>query len=109
MARILIARVARKVAPPHRGRFRCRLVMVASVGMAVSLTACGSSGPAESYQQGWDRAINSPGNSCQNVPARVTSRSDWTNGCMKAQGFLRIHDTTGHVPTPTPTTYSGDP
>jgi hypothetical protein len=84
-------------------------MLVAIVGMAVSLSACGSSGSSESYQQGWNRAIDSPGYDCQNVPARVASRSDWTNGCMKAQGFLNIHNTTGHLPTPTPTTYSGDP
>ena len=84
------------------------LVLVALVGLSLSLTGCGSSGPSGPYQQGWDRAITSPGYDCNTVPPGVASPSDWTKGCMTAENFQRIHYAGGR-PTPTPTTYSGDP
>ena len=84
------------------------LVLVAFVGLSLSLTGCGSSGPSKSYQQGWDRSIASPGHDCNDVPPGVASPSDWTKGCMTAENLQRINKAGGR-PTPTPTTYSGDP
>lgn len=91
------------------GRFFRPIGLVAFVGLSLSLTGCGAGGPANSYQEGWDRAVASPGHGCSSVPPGVASHSDWTKGCSTAENYLRIHDTTGHFPTPTPTTYPGDP
>jgi hypothetical protein len=100
-------RIAR-ARPSRRHLFR-PLTMIAVVGLSSGLTACGSSSPSKSYQQGWDRAVRSAAYDCNTVPRGITSPSDWTKGCMTGQGFLTAHDTTGHDPSPTPTTYPGDP
>ena len=84
-------------------------LLVASVGLSLSLAGCGSSSPSKPYQQGWDRAVTSPGYDCNTVPGGIGSASDWTKGCRTGQGFLNAHETTGHYPSPTPTTYPGDP
>ena len=94
---------------PVRGRLFLPVVLVAVVGLSLGLTGCGSPGPAKSYQRGWDRAVTSPGYDCDTVPSGIASHSDWTRGCTAAENYLGIHDTTGHNPTPTPTTYPGDP
>jgi hypothetical protein len=83
-------------------------MLIAFVGLSLGLTGCGSSGPSKPYQQGWDRAITSPGYNCNTVPHGVAPPSDWTKGCMTAENFQRIYKAGGR-PTPTPTTYSGDP
>jgi hypothetical protein len=70
---------------------------------------CGSSSPSKPYQQGWDRAVTSPGCDCNAVPRSIASASDWAKGCKTGQVFLNAHDTAGHDPSPTPTTHSGDP
>ena len=85
------------------------LVLVAFMGLSLGLAGCGSSSPAKPYQQDWDRARTSPGYDCKTVPAGIVSPGDWTEGCVTSQNFLNIHNTTGHAPTPTPTTYPGDP
>lgn len=92
-----------------RVRSFCLLMSVGFVGLSLSLTGCGSSGPSKSYQQGWDRAVASPGYDCNTVPQGIASHSDWSKGCITAQNFRNIHNTTGHLPASTPTTYSGDP
>ena len=92
-----------------RGRLLRPLSLVALVGVSFSLTGCGSPGPAKSYQQGWDRAVTSPGYDCHTVPSGIASPSDWGKGCTTAENYLGIHDTSGLYPTPTPTTYQGDP
>ena len=84
-------------------------MLVVFVGLSLSLTGCGSSAPAEPYQQGWDRAVTAPGYDCKTVPAGIASPTNWTKGCVIAKSFLNIHNTTGHYPTSTPTTYPGDP
>lgn len=94
---------------PVGGRLLRLLTLIAFVGLSSSLTGCGSPGPAKSYQQGWDRAVTSPGYDCNTVPAGIASPSDWGKGCTSAESYLGIHDTKGHYPTPTPTTYQGDP
>lgn len=93
---------------PVRGRLSLPLVLVTVAGLSLGLTGCGSSGPSRSYQQGWDRAVNSPGYDCNTVPRNIASASDWTKGCMTAENFQRIHSAGGR-PTPTPTTYPGGP
>jgi hypothetical protein len=92
----------------RRGLFR-PFVLVAMLGLSLGLTGCGSSSPSKSYQQGWDRAVTSQGYDCNTVPQGIASHPDWSKGCTTAQNFLSIHSTTGHYPTSTPTTYSGDP
>lgn len=92
-----------------RGRSVRVLVLVAGAGLSLSLASCGSSSPSKPYQQGWDRAVTSPGYDCNTVPRGIASASDWTKGCQTGQGFLNAHDTKGQYPTPTPTTYPGDP
>jgi hypothetical protein len=101
---------------PRIARFRSSrarlvrvLVLVASAGLSLSLTSCGSASPSKPYQQGWDRAVTSPGYDCNTVPRGVASTPDWTKGCRTGQGFLNAHETTGHYPTAAPTTYPGDP
>jgi hypothetical protein len=94
---------------PVRGRLSLTLVVVAGAGLSLGLTGCGSPGPSRSYQQGWDRAVTSPGHDCGTVPSGIASHADWTRDCSTAENYLGIHDTTGHGPTPTPTTYAGDP
>ena len=96
-------------AQSSRVRLLRPLALIAFVGVSLSLTGCGSPGPAKSYQQGWDRAVTSSGYDCNTVPTGIASPSDWGKGCRTAENYLGIHDTTGHYPTPTPTTYSGDP
>jgi hypothetical protein len=98
---------APRIAPVRRRLF-LPLVLVGVAGLSLGLAGCGSAGPSKSYQQGWDRALNSPGYDCNTVPRDITSASDWTKGCMTAENFQRIHSAHGR-PTPTPTTYSGDP
>ena len=78
------------------------------VGVAFSLSACGSSGLSLSYRQGWDRAVTEVGIDCSAAPPRVLSRSDWTRGCQTASGFMSLHFGGGR-PTSTPTTYAGEP
>ena len=94
---------------PVRGRLFRPLVLAAVMGLSLGLASCGSSSPSKSYQQGWDRAVASPGYDCNTVPRDITSASDWTKGCTTGQGFLNAHETTEHAPSPTPTTYPGDP
>lgn len=89
-----------------RGHLFRPLILAVLVGTSLTLTGCGSAGPAKSYQQGWDRAVASPGYDCDTVPSAIASHSDWTRGCSAAENYLGIHDTTGHYPTPT--THPGD-
>jgi hypothetical protein len=102
--------VPQGVVGSSRGAISVRpLALFALAGLSsLSLTACGPAGPSKSYQQGWDRAIASPGYGCTTAPRGATSPSDWTKGCVTAENFQRIHSAGGR-PTPTPTTYSGDP
>ncbi len=96
-------------AQSSRSRLFRPSVLVAAMGLSLGLASCGSSSPSKSYQQGWDRVVTSPGSDCNTVPRDIASASDWTKGCMTGQGFLNAHETTGHNPTPIPTTYPGDP
>jgi hypothetical protein len=102
--------VPQSVDRSSRGGISARpLALLALVGLSsLGLTACGPAGPSKSYQQGWDRAIASPGYDCNTVSRDAASPSDWTKGCMTAENFQRIHRAGGR-PSPTPTTYSGDP
>ena len=93
---------------PVRGRLFLPLVLVGVAGLSLGLAGCGSSSPSSSYQRGWDRAVNSPGYDCNTVPRDIASASDWTKGCLTAENFQKIRNAKGR-PTPTPTTYSGDP
>lgn len=104
-------RVPRSVVGSSRGGVSARaLALLVVVGLSsLGLTSCGSAGPSEAYKAGWDRAIASPGYDCNTVPPGVASPSDWTKGCRTAENYQGIHNTSGHNPTPTPTTYSGDP
>jgi hypothetical protein len=63
----------------------------------------------EAVSAGLGPGVTSPGYDCKTDPAGIASPTDWTKGCVTAQNFLNIHDTTGHFPTSTPTTYPGDP
>ena len=104
-------RVPQSVVSSSRGGLSARrLALLALVGLSsLGLTTCGSAGPSKVYQDGWDRAIASPEYDCNTVPAGVASPSDWTKGCTTAENYRGIHNTSGHYPTPTPTTYTGDP
>jgi hypothetical protein len=84
------------------------LLCVAAAGLSLGLTGCGSSGPSQSYEQGWDRAVKTAGAAdCSAVPADITARSDWTEGCHLGDDAARLHDS--GKPASAPTTYPGDP
>ena len=93
--------VPQSVVSSPRGGISARLLaLLALAGLSsLSLTACGPAGPSKSYQQGWDRAIASPGYDCTTVPRGAASPGDWTKGCMTAENFQRIHSAGGR-PTP---------
>jgi hypothetical protein len=104
------ARGARRPSRSSPPRFvRPSVLALTLLGISLILAGCGASGPSKSYQQGWDRAVTSPGLDCKIVPRRIASDSEWTMGCRTEQGWESAHVTTGHNPTPTPTTYAGDP
>jgi hypothetical protein len=91
-----------------RGRRFLPVVLVLSVGLSLGLTACGSSGPSKSYQQGWDRSVRSAGtDDCDAVPSGTKSGSDWTKGCNLGKAAMNLHES-GH-PAAAPTTFPGDP
>ena len=94
---------------PVRGRVFIPSALASIAVLPLGLAGCGSSSPSKSYQQGWDRAVTEPGYACKTIPPNIASGSEWAKGCTTGQGFLNAHETTGHDPSPTPTTYPGDP
>jgi hypothetical protein len=84
------------------------LMWVALVGLSLSLSGCGSSGPSKSYEQGWDSSVKSArATNCNAAPEGTESPSDWTKGCNLGQEAINLHRS--GRPSAAPTTFPGDP